>query len=116
MPSPEVSPWGRSRGCPSVSRTLTTSPGCRRASDPPPSRCGLEGFTPWFGRVPSGGRVGSDWLDLSSLGVVTRRLTDAALALDEVVGPVAEDVTSLPVDRTSWYERVAASGTQNVSR
>jgi len=68
----------------------------------PSSCCGLSGFKPSLGRVPSGGAHAPDWHDLSTRGLMTRRLADAVYALDGVVGPDPSDLRSLPRPEASW--------------
>lgn len=73
----------------------------------PAALCGLTGFKPSLGRVPAGGAAPPGWPDLSSKGVLTRRLADALPAYDAVVGPDPTDLRSLPMPDTPW---TAATG------
>ena len=73
----------------------------------PSALCGLSGFKPSFGRVPAGGPSPPGWLHLSSKGPMARRIADVALALDAVVGPEQDDLTSLPRPEASWLDAVA---------
>ena len=68
----------------------------------PSSCCGLSGIKPSLGRVPSGGRAGSDWHDLSTKGPMARRVADVVAALDVAVGPDPTDIRSLPRPEASW--------------
>ena len=72
----------------------------------PSALCGLSGLKPSFGRVPSGGPVPPGWLTLSSKGPMARRISDVALALDAVVGPEQDDLSSLPRPEASWLDAV----------
>src|SRR4051794_2119166 len=60
----------------------------------PSALCGLSGLKPSLGRVPSGGVEPPDWGHLSSKGVMARRISDVALALDSVIGPEQTDLRS----------------------
>jgi aspartyl-tRNA(Asn)/glutamyl-tRNA(Gln) amidotransferase subunit A len=73
----------------------------------PASATGLTGFKPSLGRVPTGGREPPGWPTLSTRGVMTRRIRDAALALDSVVGPEPTDLVSLPLPDGSWSRSLA---------
>jgi aspartyl-tRNA(Asn)/glutamyl-tRNA(Gln) amidotransferase subunit A len=68
----------------------------------PASATGLTGFKPSLGRVPTGGSEPPGWPMLSTRGVMTRRIRDAALALDSVLGPEPTDLVSLPLPEGSW--------------
>ncbi|HEV3281771.1 MAG TPA: amidase family protein [Acidimicrobiales bacterium] len=68
----------------------------------PSSCCGLSGMKPSLGRVPSGGATAPDWLNLSTKGVLARRLADVVAALDVAVGPDPTDLRSLPRPEASW--------------
>jgi Asp-tRNA(Asn)/Glu-tRNA(Gln) amidotransferase A subunit family amidase len=68
----------------------------------PSSCCGLSGMKPSLGRVPSGGASPPDWQNLSTKGVMARRLADVVAALDLVVGPDPSDLRSLPRPEASW--------------
>ena len=72
----------------------------------PSSLCGLSGLKPSFGRVPAGGPTPPGWLTLSSKGPMARRIADVALALDAVVGPEQDDLSSLPRPEASWLDAV----------
>lgn len=68
----------------------------------PSSCCGLSGMKPSLGRVPSGGASAPDWLNLSTKGVMARRMADVVAALDVAVGPDPSDLRSLPRPEASW--------------
>jgi Asp-tRNA(Asn)/Glu-tRNA(Gln) amidotransferase A subunit family amidase len=73
----------------------------------PASATGLTGFKPSLGRVPMGGREPPGWPMLSTRGVMSRHIRDAALALDSVVGPEPTDLVSLPLPDGSWSRSLA---------
>lgn len=73
----------------------------------PSALCGLSGFKPSLGRVPSGGSDPPDWQHLSTKGPIARRTSDIALALDAVIGPDPTDLRSLPMPDTSWLGTVS---------
>jgi Asp-tRNA(Asn)/Glu-tRNA(Gln) amidotransferase A subunit family amidase len=68
----------------------------------PSAACGLPGFKPSLGRVPTGGAHAPDWHHLSTRGVMARRLDDIVLALDVVIGPDQSDLRSLPMPEPTW--------------
>lgn len=70
----------------------------------PAALCGLSTHKPSLGRVPSGGPQAPTWADISSKGVLTRRIADTALALDCVIGPHPTDIRSLPMPERSWTD------------
>jgi Asp-tRNA(Asn)/Glu-tRNA(Gln) amidotransferase A subunit family amidase len=72
----------------------------------PSALCGLSGIKPSLGRVPSGGAEPPDWGNLSSKGVMARRIADVALALDAVIGPEPTDLRALPMPESSWHAAV----------
>jgi Asp-tRNA(Asn)/Glu-tRNA(Gln) amidotransferase A subunit family amidase len=72
----------------------------------PSALCGFSGIKPSLGRVPSGGAEAPDWGHLSSKGVMARRISDVALALDCVIGPEPTDLRSLPMPEASWHAAV----------
>lgn len=76
----------------------------------PAAVCGLTGFKPSLGRIASGGAEPPGWPDLSSKGLLTRRLADAVDGLDVVVGPDPTDLRSLPRPDTRWSHSVAQVG------
>jgi Asp-tRNA(Asn)/Glu-tRNA(Gln) amidotransferase A subunit family amidase len=73
----------------------------------PSALCGLSGFKPSLGRVPSGGPTAPDWHHLSTRGVMTRHVRDLVYALDAVVGPHPSDLRSLPMPETSWMRSLS---------
>lgn len=68
----------------------------------PSALCGLPGFKPSLGRVPTGGAHAPDWHHLSTRGVMARRVSDIVLGLDAVIGPDPGDLRSLPMPEPSW--------------
>jgi len=68
----------------------------------PSAVCGLSGFKPSLGRVPSGDPSAPSWGALSTKGPMARRVRDVALALDAVVDPYSRDLRSLPPPATRW--------------
>lgn len=68
----------------------------------PSSACGLSGMKPSLGRVPAGGPKPPAWLDLSTKGVMARRMVDVVAALDVAVGPEPSDLRSLPRPEAQW--------------
>ncbi|HUD69890.1 MAG TPA: amidase family protein [Acidimicrobiales bacterium] len=76
----------------------------------PSALCGLSGFKPSFGRVPAGGPRPPGWLHFSSKGPMARSILDVALALDSVVGPEQDDLSSIPRPEASWLDAVTTPG------
>lgn len=72
----------------------------------PSALCGFSGIKPSLGRVPSGGSEAPDWGPLSSKGVMARRISDVALALEAVIGPEPTDLRALPMPDSSWHAAV----------
>jgi aspartyl-tRNA(Asn)/glutamyl-tRNA(Gln) amidotransferase subunit A len=72
----------------------------------PASACGIPGFKPSLGRVPDGGPVPVDWLDLTTRGVLTRSVAELIPVLDVIVGPEPTDLRSLPAPPAPWTEAV----------
>lgn len=68
----------------------------------PSAMCGLTGMKPSLGRIPSGGPVAPDWMDLSTRGPIARTARDVTYALDILVGPDPSDLRSLPRPDSSW--------------
>ena len=68
----------------------------------PAALCGLSGFKPSLGRVPSGGSAAPDWSLVSSKGPMARTVADTVLALDAVLGPDPSDLRSLPMPEAPW--------------
>ena len=75
----------------------------------PSALCGLSGFKPSLGRVPSGGDHAPDWHHLSTRGPMAMRTTDIAYALDAVIGPDPTDLRSLPMPEPSWVGAVESA-------
>ena len=73
----------------------------------PSALCGLSGFKPSLGRVPSGGSHAPDWHHLSTKGVMAARVADIALGLDAVIGPDPTDLRSMPMPDPAWVSAVA---------
>lgn len=57
----------------------------------PASCCGLVGLKPSRGRISTGPLVGEGWAGLSTQGVITRTVDDAAAALDALAGHLPGD-------------------------
>jgi aspartyl-tRNA(Asn)/glutamyl-tRNA(Gln) amidotransferase subunit A len=76
----------------------------------PSALCGLSGIKPSFGRVPTGGPRPPGWLHFSSKGPMARSIRDVALALDAVVGPEQDDLSSIPRPEASWLDAVTNPG------
>jgi Asp-tRNA(Asn)/Glu-tRNA(Gln) amidotransferase A subunit family amidase len=72
----------------------------------PSSCCGLSGMKPSHGRVPTGGPEPPGWGDLSTRGLIARRIADVAYGLDAVIGPDPTDLRSLPMPEVSWIDAV----------
>jgi len=75
----------------------------------PASCCGLSGFKPSLGRVPSGGPNPPGWIDFSTKGPMTRRIADLVATLDVVIDPDPTDLRSLPHSEKSWSDVVSRS-------
>jgi len=76
----------------------------------PSALCGLSGFKPSLGRVPSGGPNPPDWPLISTKGTMAWRVGDLAASLDTVIGPEATDLRSLPTPEASWRHAVDDPG------
>lgn len=68
----------------------------------PAALCGLSVIKCSLGRVPAGGAHPPNWGDLSSKGLLTRRIRDQVVALDAVIGPEPTDLRSLPMPEEPW--------------
>jgi Asp-tRNA(Asn)/Glu-tRNA(Gln) amidotransferase A subunit family amidase len=68
----------------------------------PSALCGISGFKPSLGRIPSGGMHAPDWHHLSTRGPMARTTSDIVTALDAVLGPDPTDLRSLPMPEPSW--------------
>ncbi len=86
---------------------------------------GLYGLKPSHGRTPIAPRAMPSWLSISCYGPLTRCVRDAAVYLDVVAGPHAEDPESLPAPDVSYAEtleepppklRIAFNETLGVTR
>lgn len=68
----------------------------------PSALCGLTGFKPSPGQVPSSEAGAPGWPLISTRGVLTRRARDLTAVLGLVRGPAELDLRSLPLDGVSW--------------
>lgn len=68
----------------------------------PASACGIAGFKPSLGRIPTGGNTAPDWHHLSTRGPMARTVGDTVVALDAVIGPDPSDLRSLSMPEPSW--------------
>jgi Asp-tRNA(Asn)/Glu-tRNA(Gln) amidotransferase A subunit family amidase len=73
----------------------------------PGSFSGTFGLKPSFGRVPMGPTDYWTYADTSVYGPLTKTVEDAALFMDQVVGPSPRDPNSLPHPGISYVEQVA---------
>jgi len=83
----------------------------------PSSFCGTFGLKPSFGRIPTGPFAQWPYSDISVYGPITKTVEDAALFMDQVVGPCPYDPNSLPHPGIS-YQAVAKtplSGPLNIA-
>ncbi|MEM3569950.1 MAG: amidase [Candidatus Jordarchaeales archaeon] len=71
----------------------------------PSALCGVYGFKPSFGRVPSY-HDPPVFLDMVSNGPITRTVADAALVMDIIAGPDERDRSSLPAVGFSYLEKL----------
>lgn len=72
----------------------------------PASFTGAFGLKPSFGRIPRGPFKQWSYADTSVYGPITKTVEDAALFLDQVVGPSPYDPNSLPHPDISYLETV----------
>jgi Asp-tRNA(Asn)/Glu-tRNA(Gln) amidotransferase A subunit family amidase len=69
----------------------------------PAAFTGSFGIKPTQGRIPMGPRLGlTQWVDLATLGPITRTVRDAALFLDAAAGYDPSDPSSLPAPASSY--------------
>jgi aspartyl-tRNA(Asn)/glutamyl-tRNA(Gln) amidotransferase subunit A len=68
----------------------------------PAAACGLAGFKPSLGRIPTADPTPPNWGPLSTRGPMARTTADTVLALDAVIGPDPRDIYSLPMPEPSW--------------
>jgi aspartyl-tRNA(Asn)/glutamyl-tRNA(Gln) amidotransferase subunit A len=72
----------------------------------PASFCGAFGFKPTHGRVPMGPSALWETSATSVYGPLTKTVADAALILDQTVGPEARDIYSFPAPGFRYLERL----------
>ena len=72
----------------------------------PASFTGAFGLKPSFGRIPRGPFEHWEYTDTSVFGPLTKTVEDAALFMDQVVGPSPYDPNSLPPPGLSYAEAV----------
>jgi Asp-tRNA(Asn)/Glu-tRNA(Gln) amidotransferase A subunit family amidase len=72
----------------------------------PSAACGMSGLKTSLGRVPAGGPNPPGWPELSTKGVMARRIRDVVTALDVVVAPDQSDLRSLPKPDVSWTRSI----------
>ncbi|MFP6764619.1 MAG: amidase family protein, partial [Planctomycetaceae bacterium] len=70
----------------------------------PAAFCGLVGYKPSFGRVPTW--PGVSFGDLRHLGGMTRTVTDSALLLNVIAGPDERDARSLPAESVDYVAEI----------
>ena len=73
----------------------------------PASFCGVYGVKPTFGRVPTAYDGPGGWRSLSQNGPIAGNVRDAALLLQVLAGPHAQDPLSLPEQPPSFTSAVA---------
>jgi len=72
----------------------------------PSSFCGTFGLKPSFGRIPRGPSKQWSYADTSVLGPIAKTVEDAALFMDQVVGPSPFDPNTLPHPGISYVRTV----------
>lgn len=75
----------------------------------PAAACGLSGFKPSLGRIPTADRTPPNWGPLSTRGPMARTTADTVVALDAVIGPDPRDIYSLPMPEPSWTGALGAA-------
>jgi len=78
----------------------------------PSSFTGAFGLKPSFGRIPRGPLAQWSYADTSVYGPITKTVEDAALFMDQVVGPSPYDPNSLPHPGISYLEAVRGTPPQ----
>jgi amidase len=73
----------------------------------PSSCCGVFGFKPSRGRVPTGPSEGEVWEGFSVEHVITRSVRDSAAILDATAGPAPGELYPLPKPTSSFVSAVA---------
>ena len=76
----------------------------------PSALCGLAGFKPSPGRVPTGGAHPPGWPLLSTKGTMGWNVPDLAASLDVVLGPDPTELRSLPTPEVSWRHAIDDPG------
>src|SRR3954468_8124269 len=107
--TPGGSSGGRAAAIPPREGPLATGSDGGGSIRIPSAMCGLSGFKPSLGRVPSGGDHAPDWHHLSTRGPMASRTSDIAYALDAVIGPDPTDLRSLPMPEPSWVGAVESA-------
>ena len=80
----------------------------------PASFTGTFGLKPTFGRIPRGPFKQWSYADTSVYGPITKTVEDAALFMDQVVGPSPYDPNSLPHPGFSYLETVRRAAPKNL--
>jgi Asp-tRNA(Asn)/Glu-tRNA(Gln) amidotransferase A subunit family amidase len=70
----------------------------------PSSCCGVYGFKPTYGRIPSYPRIGIAFNSLDHYGSIVRYVKDAALMLNVIKGPHPSDNNSFPDDNIDYVK------------